>query len=458
VIGFLTAGADRGIGPERDLKYVLLAGTGGDIAARLREQGHNAVSVDEHPAGGEEQLNAGGYILQHPAVLQELMRLGCTRIVPFKPSRLTERVCDEHGFQLIAPDATLVRQLENKLGLTKLAEEAGVRIPRTERVVVDDTLPAKAGSFAGGDPVIFQPAVAYAGEGTVLIERAADVQRIVGEAPGSAGKLVEVVQGSPLTVTGVVLDAETVVAGAVCHQLTGIVGCTERDFASCGNDWTIPFDPGVEITVRTLARRIGLTMAERGFRGTFGIDVVAASVGEIQLIEVNPRFTASFSLQLQLQQLEDGPTLFDAHLAAFHALERNVRRDAIVERFSIANADPLDLAPADRAASSVLVQAQGDEPVVPSGELTCGRYRLSAEGALQRTGDGIRIDDIPVGSSDFIVFARSAARPVQPGAELARVHMRSSAASAPDCRQLLPHAAEVVAAVRSAALSTASVA
>src|SRR5690606_5756256 len=109
-----------------------------------------------------------------------------------------------------------------------------------------------------------------------------------------------------------------VLVGMVARQLTGIAGLTSTDLGSSGNEWSLPPAHAAVSAVRSVAARVGSELAARGFAGAFGIDLVLPSDGGVPvLIEINPRWTASLALQIELQQRQGIPTLLDAHLAAF---------------------------------------------------------------------------------------------------------------------------------------------
>lgn len=478
MFGFITYSAPFGIGPERDHDFVLAAGVGRDLAALLRADGHRAVTADEGDAVDGSTLPDGplssATVLAAPHVQRELARAGCTTLVPFKSNRRLEQLAAQLGITLLAAPAQLVRQLENKLSLPDIALAAGVRAPRSRALVVG---PDEA--IADGElPLVFQPAVSFAGAGTRPLRSRADVDALIAEEAGTAGKLAELVDGEPICVTGVALaDGETLV-GQVTRQLTSIAACNPHPLGSSGNDWSLTPADEVVTGAREACALVGSVLAARGFQGLFGIDLVATPAGEVVLIEVNPRCTASLSLQLQLQQLDGGPTLLDAHLAAFDhvAGDREALLARLRERFA---ADvPPAYAGAHEQAASVIVFNPAAKPATLRA-LSPGIYRVVHDpraggepgvvpGPTGLDGDvagstlafvrsGYRVDHLAT-PDEVLVLAQGDTRPVPAGAEMARIVFRRPVVSGPRADRLLPHAAAAVDAVRAAIDAPAPVA
>jgi hypothetical protein len=429
----------------------LVAGAGGPLAQMLRRNEVVATTLDEHP----DMLRAidgalsSGVVLGAAPVVDLLEQVGCDAVLPFKCGPRLWTMAEFQGLRVLAVEPKLTRQLENKLALAELAQAADARIPDTVTVSLDDALVQAARADGIALPRVFQPAIGFAGAGTVLLREPRDVEMLVAHAPGGVrvGKLVEYVDGEPVTVNGVVIPPGThgagddgqVLVGMVARQLTGIRGLTPTDFGSCGNDWSSP-PPRASVTAaRSLAGRVGEVLARRGFAGAFGIDIVLPAGGGVPvLIEINPRWTASLALQVELQQLAGLPTLLDAHLAAFayHPDER-APLTALIEAYG-----PEEDAACTRtrfdASTVIAYNASGRDTLVdPAFEPGVWQVASSADGPvdIERVRDGWRFDDLAA-DDEILVLPHGIVRPVSHGAYLVRIVRRGPAASSPRANEL----------------------
>lgn len=430
-----------GIGPEIEGDYAIAAATGDDVAVQLRAAGCPAVAADRHQseqsgtraAEGSETRSAA-WVLEQPAVRHFLQQNRCEAILPFKPSDRLLAVADELGVTVLASAPRLVRQLENKLALVQIASEARVSVPPTyplqlaRRGAPVELPEAARDDFDNGRRLVFQPAMGFAGEGTQLVESADELSAALESYRGTAAKLVRHVEGTPLTINAAVSASGGVSVGGVTLQLTGLACCTARVFGSCGNDWTVPLDESVQRVCRDIASRVGGVLAGRGFRGVFGLDLVACGDGGVELIEINPRWTASLSLALQLEQLAGAPTLADHHLAAFGRAEA-----------------PADVAEPPRAGASLMLYNRAPDPVRAEEPLAAGVYRREGT-ALVRERDGYRLEHLR-GDDEFLLFPPGKGLHA-PGVLLARIVVHRRLSADLTGRTLLPEIDEMVGAVR----------
>jgi hypothetical protein len=215
----------------------------------------------------------------------------------------------------------------------------------------------------------------------------------------------------------------------------------------------MPPDRASVSAVRSLARRVGDVLAQRGFAGAFGIDVVLPVAGGVPvLIEINPRWTASLALQVELQASHSIPTLLDAHLAAFaYRPDERTSRAELLAAFG-----PEDDAGCTRVAADVATviafnAAPGPVHVDPATEPGVWRVIASdmdptAVPAIERVRDGWRFADL-ASPDEFILIPAGIARPIPSGAYLARVIRRGRAAETPAARSLVPEVAALLRAV-----------
>lgn len=428
----------------------LVAGTGAPLAAMLRRGGVVATTLDEHP----DLLRAipgplaSGVVIGAAPVVQLLEEHGCDAVMPFKSGPRLWEMASFQGLDVLAVEPKLTRQLENKLALAELAKAADARVPDTVTVSLDEALVDAARADGVALPRVFQPAIGFAGAGTVLLRSALDVEMLATHPPGGVkvGKLVEYVVGEPVTVNGVVIPAGVhgagarpeVLVGMVARQLTGIPGLTPTDFGSCGNDWTCPPPRNQVSAARSLGARIGEVLAARGFVGAFGIDVVLPDGGGVPvLIEVNPRWTASLALQVELQAHHGLPTLLDAHLAAF-GYRPDERWTLDEQRAAYGDHEDAGCTMRTHEGSTVIAynSTGRDAAVAPDVEPGVWRAAMSEGGVqLQRLRDGWRYADLQE-DDELLVVPAGPVRPVTHGSYLVRIVRRVRSTAGPRANEL----------------------
>jgi len=226
-------------------------------------------------------------------------------VLAFKPSARLER----SGYRFALAPAAVAGAIENKLNLPEIASGAGVRIAAQDRVRAgDDSFEELAGHF--GAPFVAQSPRGFAGRRTFKIDEAADWEAVTEELKGRPLKIASWAPGRPGTSNAVVDRFGTVMVSSPILQLTGDPDLTPHSLGSCGNDFTWRPGPHPGELPALIAEALGPVLAERGFRGHFGIDWVWDGT-QCTLIEINARLTASFALYVSHR-----PQLLHAHLAA----------------------------------------------------------------------------------------------------------------------------------------------
>jgi hypothetical protein len=301
---------------------------------------------------------------------------------------------------------------------------------------------------------VFQPAVGFAGAGTLLLRTSDDVAALVAASPAGSrvGKLVEYVAGEPVTINGVVIPAGVhgvdehsedgeVLVGMPCRQLTGVAELTPTEFGSCGNDWSLPPSRDAVIALRSLARRVGAELGRRGFFGAFGIDAVLQQGTQVPvLIEINPRWTASLALQVELQAAHSLPTFLDAHLAA--CAYRAEERTSLAElRAAYGDENDAGCTRTADTVSTIIAFHTGDDPVRVGPHMQPGVWRTKP--SLERVRDGWRVEHLR-SADEVLITPASHARDVEHGSFLVRVTMRGTAAASPEANELRPDVMRVM--------------
>ena len=112
----------------------------------------------------------------------------------------------------------------------------------------------------------------------------------------------------------VVSHAGTARLWGVSRQLVGCDWCHARPFAYCGSlDLPLPLvPPHIRDALDRVGNTVATTFAPLGLAGLIGIDLVVDPAGNVHVIEMNPRPTAS----MELIERSTGESLAGVHVAA----------------------------------------------------------------------------------------------------------------------------------------------
>lgn len=283
-----------------------------------------AVAAYDAPGAQEAfaRIGVSPILVAPPEELLTLTLLNDSRVEPgdeavlcFKPSARLEAT----GYRFALAPAAIAQGIENKLTLPALAGAAGAEIAKQGRVRVGavsfDEIVAEYGL-----PAVAQSPRGFAGRRTFKVSSKEDWASVEAALPGRPAKVAAWAAGQPGTSNAVVDGRGRVMVSAPILQLTGEPDLTPHLLGSCGNDFTWRPDPHPGEAPARLAEALGPVLAERGYRGHFGIDWVWD--GErCTLIEINARLTASFGLYVRSR-----PELLEAHLAALDGQDVEPRR------------------------------------------------------------------------------------------------------------------------------------
>jgi predicted ATP-grasp superfamily ATP-dependent carboligase len=225
---------------------------------------------------------------------------------------MIDKVCKEKSYLQIGNSASLNRKWEDKLELVKLSEEYA------ELSVVPGKI-ARLQDFVWEGEMVVQTARGWGGKSTFLVsnnEGLEDLKRRLGDVKAKV---------SPFINGRTYLNNVCVVDGEVLQSPPALqINCPNKNFSSlplttCGRQFgNLVLDKEQISQMREITDKVGLLMAEDGYKGYFGLDfIVEDGTGKVFLQEINARLTASSSFYTTLE-IEAGraPLLF-GHIGAF---------------------------------------------------------------------------------------------------------------------------------------------
>ncbi|WP_405135479.1 ATP-grasp domain-containing protein [Nocardia sp. NBC_01388] len=220
-------------------------------------------------------------------------------VLGFRAGPAMHQWAQRNNATLAMPAAELTRHAGDKTQLPALAATASVAVPRAVIArQVDERAADALWRELGAPAAVAQLAENdLTGTGTRLITGVAELVACLREWAGRDVKLAEYVDGTPLTVSGVVLS-HTVAVSGISYQLVGHPRLTPVWGAHCGNQ-LLPesaLPQSVAAASYEACRRIGEVLRESGFRGMFGLDMLATGSGVV-VLEINPRVQSVTSLR-----------------------------------------------------------------------------------------------------------------------------------------------------------------
>lgn len=289
----------------------------------------------------------------------------------------TEELCEELGYDLILPAASLREHLDSKIVTTQLGNEAGAPSVPNVLTRVDGWagLRAAAEKAGLGDELVVQTPYGDSGKTTFFISSEADWRKHSDDIVGQEIKVMRRINNRPVAVEAVLTRCGTVV-GPFMSELIGYKNLTPSRGGWCGNEMFPEVLTGESRSVATqLVRRLGDRLAKEGYRGFFEVDVlVDTDTNDIYLGELNPRISGASSITNVTAGAYADVPLFLFHILEFMNVDFDLDVDEINERWE-------ELASAD--VWSQMVMKETDDVVQ---RLTAtprtGQYFLDSTGAL----------------------------------------------------------------------------
>lgn len=262
----------------------------------------------------------GGFIDEGLRILHETAPHSA--VLCYQSSATVEQAASRYpGLRLLNPPATLVAMLNRKTWVRRQMQSIGVPVvPGVELRLAASLVPGLVRRH--GLPLVVSLDDSAAGAGVHLVTREAQFLDLVEAHHDAAATVMPFIDGRSLSMAGVV-TRHHVLLGDASLQIIGEPSLTDFRFGWCGNDFSGSLLHEEEVAqMRSVVERVGRWLAtlevagERGFRGIFGIDFIAAG-RQIYFTEINPRFLGTTALMADRQrELGRVPVSF-LHLVPF---------------------------------------------------------------------------------------------------------------------------------------------
>ncbi len=337
---YVTLDLRRGLFVAEATGTLILCSYNSDLLPELRKKGVKIWCFEElYP--DLHLPDTSSKLIGHGKTLNFLRSLGddLTFLV-FKPSNKVRELIEGKGWKLQAPDATLCRKLEDKITFNELAMKYSVQVPRFEVLLWDEKkIPRFEKKF--GNPFIVQGRIGHAGSSTWKVKDGKIIgpDERGGVKKGMRVKISKWVEGPTFTLNGYVSPEGKLVFGPLFQQLMHVPQWNTYEMGTVGISPIFNFQFSIFNSLKKLLLKLSPLFKDEGYSGFFGLDLIWKESGETSglersrpaeqdaerktprpklrgfcevigrgersphwgkqwyLIECNPRFTASVSLQ-----------------------------------------------------------------------------------------------------------------------------------------------------------------
>ena len=270
--------------------------------------------IEMNPQGGTRILLNDQKVLDYINTYKKNLNYAQT----FKVNPAYEKKLTEVNLRSINTTSQLNREFEEKLSQYQNLSQR-VKFPKTI-IETFGNLSYLQLVHELGQTFVIQFSRGHTGSGTYVIETEEQFSSLQNENNQRKAKFSVNVNGIAYTLNACITTSG-VFMGGLSLQVTGDQDLGASWGSTIGNDWSkrIYLDDVKEIIKQT--QIIGTVMYQKGFRGMFGVDFIVTESGEIFVIEINARQTASVPMYTKMQLLREEVPLSMLHLYEFMGLK-----------------------------------------------------------------------------------------------------------------------------------------
>lgn len=285
----------------------------------------------------------------------------------FKVNPAYEKKISELGFQSVNTTSSLNREFEEKISqFQKL--NGKVKFPKT---IID-----KIGNLSYlelvhqlGQIFVVQFSRGHTGSGTMVVKTETEFLKIQEQNNQRIARFSKYIEGITYTLNACITK-QGIFMGGLSLQITGDADLGALWGSTIGNDWSKRTYLNNLTEVQSQTELIGTIMYQNGFRGMFGVDFIVSPNGELFVIEINARQTASVPIYTKMQIIRNEVPMSLLHLFEF----MNLKIDLLPKAYNSENMKTENY-------SQIANRAEKDLKINHS--MKMGVYRLQGDNAAQ---------------------------------------------------------------------------
>jgi len=296
---FVTPNPNRAIGLEKIIKnYCVIYSQKSDVVDYFKKNKTAVLCLNDN------EIKNSGKILFSKKVIRHIKKKSKNKkanIITFKPSPMTQKICDDNGFNYLGNNWKLNRKLEDKIEFVEITKK--LKIPNANSKIIKLEKNKYPLNFSRNKKFIIQFQRGFSGNSTFLIKNKNDLAKVLKKYKNRKVKLSEYLKGETYTVNACVAGGKIFISKPIL-QITGFSSYNKNNFGTCGNDYSYPEKLKKEQRKKIFdyTKKIGDYVKKLGYKGIFGLDFIVSG-GSVYLIEINPRLVGSipFFTKLQIQ-------------------------------------------------------------------------------------------------------------------------------------------------------------
>ncbi len=301
-IFFVTPNPNRAVGLEKEIKnYHIICSQKSDIIDYLEKDGVSVFCLDK-----SDIINSGKILGNKNAIeyIKDKSKEKKPNVITFKPSPKIAKICLDNGFGYLGNNWQINRKLENKTEFAKINSALGVSNAESKVIKLEENLKFK--DLFGGEKTVFQLSRGFSGNSTFMVSEEEEFRKIVSRFEGREVKISKFIEGETYTINAYIGSFGFALSQPIL-QLTGLTSFNKNIFGTSGNDYYFAKNLGgkEKRKIFDYTRKIGEYAKDFGYRGIFGLDFIVGASGEVDLIEINPRFIGSIPVFTKLQIAND---------------------------------------------------------------------------------------------------------------------------------------------------------
>lgn len=285
--------------------------------------------------------------------------------------------CAELDLEVILPAPALQREIDSKVGATRIARRAGVPVVPNALGKVESYEGLRALAAGLGDALVIQTPFGDSGLTTFFVDNADDFARCATAVTAEPEvKVMRRIRPRQAAIEACVTRAGTLV-GPLMTEIVGFRELTPHPGGWAGNEVA----PGAFSAAQSRAAhdhtvKLGDELARLGYRGYFEVDyLIDRDSGELYLGEINPRITGATSMtNLAAFAHADAP-LFLFHLLEYDDVDFELDTAALNRRW----ADPANI---DCWSQLVLKRVEPERMIAAAAPRT-GVWRMREDGTVE---------------------------------------------------------------------------
>lgn len=311
---YITRDIERAMGKIPEGSYYIVTNTNSYAKEVKAIYPDNVILIDSKEILDTHELLALSEV-------KELINRLNAQILVFKNTKQIENICKENNWKLLNPSAELAEKIENKISQIKWLGDLSSLLPVHKIQLVKDIQWNKKA-------FILQWSHGHTGEGTLLIQKEADLKILKDKFPEREARITDYIVG-PMFTVNIIVTKTIILLGNISYQITGMLPFTENPFSTIGNDWSVTHTILNEAHIKQfeeIVDKVAKKMQNEGWLGLFGVDIIYDEERDnMHLIEINARQPASTTFESELQSNirlhgVKGPTTFEAHLDALQSI------------------------------------------------------------------------------------------------------------------------------------------